>query len=505
MKSRLVSTLLLGLLLTASSPAQTAPTAINFQGRLTRLDGKALPDGQYTVTMRLWKDLTSTNSNDLLITWSSLSVQVRSGVFATALPNLTEAVLAGGVAYLEIEPTGQPALSPRVPLLSVPYAVLAGTVFDGAISSQKLKNDVQSITKVTAGKVTWNSDSFNVSGGLIVDAPAPSGVPAFFTSNDVGGTTIYHENTADGATWQYTVGSSLAPSGSLSIGYGLGLVDPMVTVLANGSVGIGTSNPQSRLDVAGDIRSTGSVSLNDPMGQNEIMATSVLRINPASELYLCSSGVPRLTITGDGVGIGTVNPSVPLEVVGRIVASGMNITHDALQLGKHSGQGNPYFLSPSPNVLQLWQGELVIKKSGTALVIEGNAYKPGGGSWADLNSDRRLKTNIRPLQNPLYELLALQGVSYEFREPKKLGERPGMRRGFIAQDVERQFPDWVITKQDGYKTISFDSGFDALTVEAIRALAKKNSRLEDRVASLAAENCGLKTRLERLERFLAKR
>lgn len=144
-----VLSLIISVLIAGFGSAQTAPTAINFQGRLTRLDGKPLPDGQYVVTIRLWRDLTSTNGSDLLITWQNLSVQVRSGVFSTALPNLTEAVLAGGVAYLEIEPAGQAPLTPRVPLLSVPYAVLAGTVFDGAIGTAKLKDSAVTATKVS--------------------------------------------------------------------------------------------------------------------------------------------------------------------------------------------------------------------------------------------------------------------------------------------------------------------------------------------------------------------
>lgn len=122
------------------------------------------------------------------------------------------------------------------------------------------------------------------------------------------------------------------------------------------------------------------------------------------------------------------------------------------------------------------------------LNVNGTAGKPGGGSWSVL-SDRRLKKDIRPLHNALEDLLALRGVSYEYIDPKSIGERPGTRVGMIAQEVEEVFPDWVDDLDSGYKSLTF-RGFEALAVEALRDLrAEKDAeiaRLNNRIEALEA-------------------
>ena len=41
--------------------------------------------------------------------------------------------------------------------------------------------------------------------------------------------------------------------------------------------------------------------------------------------------------------------------------------------------------------------------------------------------------------------------------------------GFVAQDVEEVFPDWISEGHDGYKRMTV-RGFEALAVEALREL-----------------------------------
>jgi hypothetical protein len=121
---------------------------------------------------------------------------------------------------------------------------------------------------------------------------------------------------------------------------------------------------------------------------------------------------------------------------------------------------------------------------------QGDAGKPGGGSWAN-TSDVRLKKNIAPLEGSLDTLLALRGVTFEYKDAKAIGELDGTRTGFIAQDVERVMPDWVWDASDGYKRVTI-RGFEAMAVEAIRELDQNNDELQ-------AENDDLRDRIERLE------
>jgi hypothetical protein len=158
------------------------------------------------------------------------------------------------------------------------------------------------------------------------------------------------------------------------------------------------------------------------------------------------------------------------------------------------------------------QGPVLIggSSSGFDLNVTGTAGKSGGGSWSSL-SDRRLKKNIQPLHNALDSLLALRGVTYEYIDPKAIGERAGTRIGMIAQEVEQVFPDWVEQTRNGYKSVTF-RGFEALTVEALRELrdqhetdlaslrAEKNAQIEE----LRGENQRLQDRLAALEAAVAR-
>jgi len=124
------------------------------------------------------------------------------------------------------------------------------------------------------------------------------------------------------------------------------------------------------------------------------------------------------------------------------------------------------------------------------LEVNGTAGKPGGGSWS-VASDERLKKNVRAIDGALDELLALRGVSFEYRDPEAIQELPGERIGFIAQEVEEVFPDWVDEGPDGTKRTTI-RGFEALAVEALRELREENRELR-------RANDELRRRVEKLE------
>lgn len=101
------------------------------------------------------------------------------------------------------------------------------------------------------------------------------------------------------------------------------------------------------------------------------------------------------------------------------------------------------------------------------------------------NSDARLKKNIMPLRDGLEKLLQLRGVTYEWKEPENHGNATGPQRGFIAQEVEKVFPDWVGRNSDGYRNLTL-RGFEPIVVESIRTLKSENDELRDRVKALEA-------------------
>ena len=91
----------------------------------------------------------------------------------------------------------------------------------------------------------------------------------------------------------------------------------------------------------------------------------------------------------------------------------------------------------------------------------------GGGRKSDI----RFKQNIEPLTCSLDKVIALQGVTYDWRinEFPKENFNNIKQNGFIAQDVEKLFPNLVYTRPDGYKTVDYEMLVPSLT-EAIKEL-----------------------------------
>lgn len=112
------------------------------------------------------------------------------------------------------------------------------------------------------------------------------------------------------------------------------------------------------------------------------------------------------------------------------------------------------------------------------LEVSGQAFKPGGGSWAAL-SDKKLKKNIKPLKGSLEKITKLRGVTFEWKNTDMQGVLTGTQTGMIAQEVEEVFPDWVGEHADGTKYIAV-TGFEAHMIECIKAL-------NDEVNSLKAQ------------------
>jgi hypothetical protein len=192
--------------------------------------------------------------------------------------------------------------------------------------------------------------------------------------------------------------------------------------------------------------------------------------SPSTVMHLAQAGSPTIRIqdldAGGAtyhVGIGGADDSL------RIAETGVG---DRIVVARSSGFVGVGTASPS-----------------FLLHVNGTAGKPGGGSWS-VASDARLKTNVAELDGALAKLLELRGVTYEYKDPAAIHELGGEQAGFLAQEVERVFPEWVETGADGYKRLSI-RGFEALTVEALRELrneaAERAERDAARIANLEAQ------------------
>jgi hypothetical protein len=210
------------------------------------------------------------------------------------------------------------------------------------------------------------------------------------------------------------------------------------------------------------------------------------------------------------VGIGTNVPSKKLEVAGDTQITG--------QLGvNHVISGITMLVKQIPSDIFTFAVEsstgstvLTVESSPISLTVYGNAYKPGGGSWG-ATSDQRIKKNIQPLAGALDKLGQLHGVSYDWANPEDHANQTTRQAGFLAQQVEAVFPDWVteipaaahdkaLTPDGKIKTIYLPFEFDALVVEALRELRAEK---DERNAALERQNADLQKRLEKLEQRMS--
>jgi hypothetical protein len=209
-----------------------------------------------------------------------------------------------------------------------------------------------------------------------------------------------------------------------------------------GNVGIGTSAPNSTLTVGNSTGTIpGEISINPAFTSNEGGQINIKKsLNGSTadwiiDQYGTTSSDARLrifnsiaetngiTIMENGnIGMGSLTPSVRLQVAGDIIANSI------------------------------------------------------AGS-----SDARFKTNISPIENPLQKVLQLRGVNFDWKTTefptRSFSENRSV--GFIAQEVEKVLPEVVQTEKntEGYKSVQYDKVV-ALLVEAIKEQQKQIDSLK---------------------------
>jgi len=215
-----------------------------------------------------------------------------------------------------------------------------------------------------------------------------------------------------------------------------------------GYVGIGTTSPTEKLHVqgnskVGDTATTGTVYM-QLLGMHDTAGGSGFRLqfDRTNDIFGISrewSGFqsPSFVIKrSDGnVGIGTSNPQRSLHVNGDAYVN-------AIVGGQNNGSGNFHLDAWSSgadrSVYLNWS-------SGTGGAKVGNgsaAYGPIAASAFNVSSDRRLKENIKPIENPLEKILKIDAVTFTWKDATR-NKMEGERIGLIAQNVEQIFPQAV--------------------------------------------------------------
>ena len=100
-------------------------------------------------------------------------------------------------------------------------------------------------------------------------------------------------------------------------------------------------------------------------------------------------------------------------------------------------------------------------------------------------SDRAFKTDLKSLENSLDKLMRLDGVSYDYLTEKFPEYRFSSQRqiGFIAQAVEKEFPELVKRDEAGYLSVNY-AHFAPILVESVKTLTAQLSEQASEIAEL---------------------
>ncbi len=145
--------------------------------------------------------------------------------------------------------------------------------------------------------------------------------------------------------------------------------------------------------------------------------------------------------------------------------------------------------------------------------VTGDIYFGSWGNWlstilGNMNcggcySDIRFKKNITSLNSSLDNVLKLQGVNYlwktkEFPDKHFTDDK---QIGFIAQELEKIYPELVKTDKDGYKMVDY-SHLTPILVEAIKEQQKQIDELNKKVDQMQSQisNSPAKTNENRFDK-----
>ncbi|MCA9726610.1 MAG: hypothetical protein KC729_02940 [Candidatus Eisenbacteria bacterium] len=318
------------LLILSAAPGFAQGTAFTYQGQLQQ-DGSPA-QGPYDLLFRLFDS--QTDGSQLGSSTCADGIPVSAGTFTVTL-DFGQQFAAPTTRYLEIsvrahsgtgcgDPTGFVPLNPRQPITPTPVALHAQSAFalDAADGSPQNAVIVDADGKVGIGTtvpqakvhIAGSSEGVRVEGSAIGASNT-----AYITFADAGGTLIGY--VGDGSTGDNAIYLS-SYNGDVHL---YTLFGAALTAKSNGNVGIGTTTPNAKLDVRGDIRlgSTGQYYA-AKSNRNDHMLRGTVNTNGT-----IGSGTGFSVSHTAGSGIYVINWSTPWATAPTLVASSIAVARKA--------------------------------------------------------------------------------------------------------------------------------------------------------------------------------
>ena len=315
------------------------------------------------------------------------------------------------------------------------------------------------------------------------------GVPTF---NGSGG--IFMINSSTLKNW--FIGHNQAIAGAFEIGRtttagGSTYTTPDFLISSSGNVGIGTTSPLLKLDVAGSGRFTGAAT---SVLTGSIDATASTAVVGVGTLFTTELVVgDRITVTGETRTVTAITDNTNLTVDTAFTDTANDTTPDklaAILVGRNSASAVNFVVNDlgwvgigttSPGTIPL-----EVKGTGTgAIVAKFTDVNTTGctlatGGTIACSSDVRLKKNIENISYGLTTLMSLRPVLYNWNYESDDAVK---NLGFIAQEVEALVPKLISTDTDGMKSLN-TTGMIPILTKAIQEQQVQIKKLELRIKIL---------------------
>ncbi len=315
-----------------------------------------------------------------------------------------------------------------------------------------------------------------------------AGVSAISTS---GSAFIGVSSTADAITGTSTSGNGVYGSSNSNPGvYGSSNSNAGVYGFSSSYSGVVGSSINS-LGIWGASTSGDGVFGTSTSGRGVFGASSYIGVFGNSDI---GTGVKGSSDTGNGV-FGTSNTSVGVSgysssnigVFGTSNTSYGGAFKGRVKVAK-GGNGDAGIEFEKSNYTQ---GGFVGMNGDNEMMIYGFPYggaiqrwNVNGGSICyatspTICSDIRLKKDFSNLTNSLASITQLKGYNYYLKNEKN----PNLQTGFIAQEIQKVFPELVNAGSDGYLSVDY-TGLIPHLVESVKSLKSENDNLKERLLKI---------------------
>jgi hypothetical protein len=194
------------------------------------------------------------------------------------------------------------------------------------------------------------------------------------------------------------------------------------------------------------------------------------------------SGVTIDNITIDGTEIDLSSGDLTLDVAGDIIldAAGNDVIFSS------GGTAIGHITNSSSDLViesKVSDKDMIFKGNDGGSGVTALTLDMSGAGAATFNndvtafSDKRLKTDIKNIDDALSKVIKMQGVYYKRNDIQDAKEQIGV----LAQDMEEILPQVVITADDDIKTKSVDYGkLTSVLIESIKQLKTEIDELKNR-------------------------